>query len=87
MLNAKPNRKVSKTAEITTLGLRLDVDTATRLLRLCEKTGHTKSYYAKKALRDFLEEQEDYLLAIEALKDKGKRIPIEDVMKRYGLES
>jgi len=65
------------------LGIRLDKETEKRLDNLCEKTGHTKTYFAKKALVEFLENQEDYLLAIEALKVKDKTLPLKEVMKRY----
>lgn len=43
---------------------RLDQETEHRLQNLCEQTGYTKSYYAKKALRELLEDWEDYLLGI-----------------------
>lgn len=55
------------------LGIRLDPKTEHRLEQLCQKTGHTKSYYARKALNEFLDDREDYLLGIAALeKEEGK---------------
>jgi len=39
------------------LGVRLPYDLEEKLTRLAKKTGHTKSYYAKKALERFLEQE------------------------------
>lgn len=46
------------------LAIRLPNDIETRLSFLAEKTGRTKTYYARKAILDFLEEMEDTYLAL-----------------------
>ena len=46
------------------LGVRLEPDLEARLEKLARKTGRSKSYYAKEAIRQFLEDREDYLLGI-----------------------
>ncbi len=67
------------------LGIRLDTKTEHRLERLCRKTGHTKSYYARKALSEFLDDREDYLLGIAALEKKEGSITLKDLEKTLGL--
>ncbi len=44
------------------LALRLPPEVEERLTELARKTGRTKSYYAKKAIIEYLEELEDYYL-------------------------
>ena len=60
-----------------------------RLTKLAEKTGRRKSYYATKAIAAYLEDREDYLLAIEAYeKSKGqRRFTLDEVEKWLGVES
>ena len=68
------------------LGIRLDSKTEHRLEQLCQKTGHTKSYYARKALNEFLDEREDYLLGIAALENEEGTLSLKDLEKKLGLE-
>lgn len=68
------------------LGIRLDTVTEHRLEQLCQKTGHTKSYFARKALSEFLDDREDYLLGIAALEKKEGRVSLKDLEKQLGLE-
>ena len=51
----------------TQINLRLEEDLDRRLENLAKRTGRTKSFYAAKAIGDFLEEQEDYYLAKDSL--------------------
>lgn len=69
------------------LGVRLDKDTEERLDVLCQKTGRTKSYYAKKAIKEFIEDREDYLLAVAALEESKEFVSLEEARKRLGLDS
>ena len=69
------------------LTVRLSPKLEARLNRLAKRTGRTKAYYAKKAIEDFLEDQEDYFLALSRLEEKLPGIPLEEVMKKLGLES
>lgn len=68
------------------LTVRLSSKLENRLNKLAKRTGRPKSYYAKKALEAFLDEQEDYLIALSRLEDKLPAIPLEEVVRRLGLD-
>jgi RHH-type rel operon transcriptional repressor/antitoxin RelB len=68
------------------LALRLPPDIEKRLTALAKKTGRTKSFYAREAIIEHLEDLEDSYLARKALEEGGEPIPLEDVMKKYGVE-
>ena len=61
-----------------------------RLARLAKRTGRTKTYYAREAILQHLEELEDIYLAEKALSEirsgRAKPMPLDKVMRRYGLE-
>ena len=67
------------------LALRLPTDLEKRLDELAQKTGRSKSYYARLAIEEFLQDQEDYLLAINRLEKNLPGIPIDEVERRLGL--
>jgi RHH-type rel operon transcriptional repressor/antitoxin RelB len=69
------------------LSVRLSPKLEARLNRLAKRTGRTKAYYAKKAIEEFLEEQEDYFIALSRLEEKLPGIPLQEVVKKLGLES
>jgi len=72
------------------LALRLPKDVERRLERLARKTGRTKSYYARQAIEQFLEEREDYLLGVSVLErvERGEEptISLCELQKRLGLD-
>ena len=68
------------------LTVRLTPTLEKRLARLSKRTGRAKSYYVKHALAEFLDEQEDYLVAMSRLQDDFESIPLKDVVKRLGLD-
>lgn len=71
------------------LALRLSPEIEKRLEALARKTGRSKSYYAKRAIIEFLEDHEDYLLALgmlERLEHGESTISLEELEKRLGLE-
>jgi len=72
------------------LALRLPEEIENRLEALAKATGRTKSYYAKEAILTHLEDLEDAYMAEAAylrFKASGEKgIPLEDVMKEYGME-
>ena len=68
------------------LAVRLDPETEERLSRLAHETGRSKSYYVKQAIENYLEEREDYLLALAVLERGEPRKPISEVRKELGLE-
>ena len=62
-----------------------------RLDALAKATGRTKTYYVREAILEHLDDLEDIYLAEQRLIDirsgKTQTVPIEEVMKRYGMES
>jgi RHH-type rel operon transcriptional repressor/antitoxin RelB len=72
------------------LALRLPEEIEQRLDDLAAKTGRTKTYYAREAVIEKLEEMEDYYLAVSRyekfLKEGGKALSAEEVRKRLGLD-
>jgi len=63
------------------LALRIPENLEQRLINLSEKTGRSKSYYVRKAIENFLEDEEDYTLAIARLSEKSKTISFEEVKR------
>jgi RHH-type rel operon transcriptional repressor/antitoxin RelB len=68
------------------LALRLPENVEHRLELLSKRTGRTKSYYAKVAIEEFLEDREDYLLAVQRLAEKNPRISLTKVRRLLELE-
>jgi len=72
------------------LSIRLPGDVEDRLKSLAARTGRTKSFYVKEAITEHLEDLEDLYLAereLEAIRSgKSQTVPLEEVMKRYGME-
>lgn len=68
------------------LGIRLDPDMEKRLERLAEKTGRSKSYYAREAIRVFLEDREDYLIGLAALEKREPRVSLEELEREFHVE-
>ncbi len=68
------------------IAVRLDPTTDERLTRLANETGRSKSYYVKQAIDAFLEDREDYLLALSVLERDEPRKPIADVRRALGLD-
>jgi RHH-type transcriptional regulator, rel operon repressor / antitoxin RelB len=68
------------------LAVRLSKELEQRLERVSDETHRSKSYYVKKALERFLEDHEDYLLAIARLEEKNPRIPLDEALKQLDLE-
>ena len=72
------------------LAIRLPEKIEKRLDRLARRTGRTKTYYARVAILQYLDELEDIYLAEKRLEagraGRSRPIPIEQVMRRYGVE-
>lgn len=72
------------------VSLRLPDDLNIRLNDLADKTGRSKTFYMLEAIREHLDDMEDLYLAEQRLIDiragRSTTIPIEEVMKRYGME-
>ena len=70
------------------LAVRLDPELEARFNAVAKRTGRSKSYYTREALREKIEELEDIALLEEALRDPdaGKRYSLEEVIRDLGLE-
>lgn len=72
------------------LALRLPAEVEERLSALASATGRSKSFYAREAILEHLDDLEDLYLAEQRLLDirsgKTKTIPLEDVMRDHGVE-
>jgi len=68
------------------LGIKLEPELESRLDRLAKETGRSKSYYAKLAIKQFLEDREDYLRGIAALERHEPRISLEQLERDLGLD-
>jgi RHH-type transcriptional regulator, rel operon repressor / antitoxin RelB len=72
------------------LAIRLPAAIEKRLDRLAKRTGRTKTYYAREAILQHLEDLEDIYFAekeLEAVRSgRVQTVPLDEVMRRYGLE-
>jgi RHH-type rel operon transcriptional repressor/antitoxin RelB len=72
------------------LAIRLPEEIEERLEKLAKRTGRTKTFYAREAILNQLEELEDFYLAearYEKIRTgKTRAIPLSQVLKRYGLD-
>lgn len=72
------------------LAIRLPGEIENRLEALAQATGRTKTFYAREAILEHLDDLEDLYLAEQRLIDiragKTQTVPLEEVMKRYGME-
>ena len=67
------------------LAIRLSQDIEKRLDELSKRTGRTKTYYAREAIVEYIDDLEDFYLASERAKSPGKRWTMEEVEKELGL--
>ena len=67
------------------LAIRLTSDIEARLERLAKLTGRTKTFYAREAILEHLEDLEDIYLVTERLKTPGKTFSAEEVKRELGL--
>ena len=72
------------------LAIRLPTEIENRLEALAQATGRTKTFYAREAILEHLNDLEDLYLAEQRLIDiqvgKTQTVALEEVMKRYGME-
>ena len=70
--------------------IRLPEKMEQRLSQLAKDTHRSKSYYVKRAIEEFLEEQEDYLIALSRMEriesGEDKAIPFEKLVEKYKKE-
>ena len=72
----------------STLAVRLPQELAAELDQLARETGRSKSYYARQAIIEFLEDRADYLHAVAVLeREKGQpNLTLEQVKRELGLD-
>lgn len=68
------------------LAIRLPPTIEKRLENLAKKTGRTKTFYAREAILNHVEELEDKYLALRRLKNPSKRWTQADLEKDLDLE-
>jgi RHH-type rel operon transcriptional repressor/antitoxin RelB len=72
------------------LAIRLPETIEKRLEHLAKRTGRTKTYYAREAIVQHLDELEDIYLAERRLESarsgRSRTVPIERLMRRHGVE-
>jgi RHH-type rel operon transcriptional repressor/antitoxin RelB len=75
---------------VNMLAIRLPQSIEKRLEKLARRTGRTKTYYVREAILQHLEDLEDKYQAervLERIRGRKERtIPLEEVMKRHGVE-
>jgi len=65
--------------------IRLEPELEGRLERLARKTGRSKSYYAREAIRQYLEDRADYLLGIAVLERHEPTISLQEFERKLDL--
>ncbi len=68
------------------LSIRLDPDIERRLSELAQRTGRTKSYYARELIEDNIEDLEDRYLAEARLEKRRPALTSRQVRKELGLD-
>ena len=72
------------------LAIRLPEDIERRLEALAKRTGRTKTFYARQAILEHLDDMEDVYLAEKRLESlrvgRTRSVPMKEVLKRHGLE-
>ena len=67
------------------LAVRLPDEIEARLAALAERTGRSKSFYVREAVREHLDDLEDYYLAVQRLEERLPTISLGEVERRLGL--
>ena len=67
------------------LTIRLEDKLERQLDKLAEETGRSKAYFIREAIKKYLEDRSDYLLALKRLEEGGPRVSLEDVERELGL--
>lgn len=67
------------------LAIRLKPEIEKRLADLAKKTGRTKTFYARQAIIQHLEDLEDYYLADDAAKNPGRIYTSKEIKNELGL--
>ena len=69
------------------LAIRLPEDIEARLAALAAKTGRTKTFYAKEAILEYMDDMEDKYLAINRLENPSRRWTLDELEQNLDLDS
>lgn len=71
------------------LAIRLPAKIEKRLVSLAKKTGRTKTFYAREAILEYIDDQEDLYLAEHRLANleagRSSTIPLDEALRQRGL--
>ena len=67
------------------LAIRLDAEIEDRLEKLAKKTGRTKTFYAREAILEYLQDMEDYYLAVDLIQEPGRIYSAEEAKSELDL--
>ena len=68
------------------IAIRLPEEIDNRLTALAKRTGRTKTFYAREAILQHIEDLEDTYVALERLKNPGRTLSMEEAKKELGLD-
>lgn len=68
------------------LAITLPADIEGRLTNIAAKKGRTAIYYARKVIREYIEDMEDYELGMRVLENPGRIYTMEEVEAGIDLE-
>lgn len=68
------------------IAIRLSPELEKRLAALAKKTHRSKSYFAREAIENYIEDLEDYYLAVAVKENPGNIYSSEEVRKMCGLD-
>ena len=69
------------------LAIRLPEEIEKRLAALAAKTGRTKTFYAKEAILEHIDDMEDKYLAVTRLENPGKRFSLDEMEQGLDMDS
>ncbi len=67
------------------LAIQLNSELDERLTRLAKETGRTKTFFAREAIERYLEDLEDYYLALQAAENPGPCYSPAEAKRELGL--
>jgi RHH-type rel operon transcriptional repressor/antitoxin RelB len=67
------------------LAIRLDPEIENRLSVLAERTGRTKTFYAREAILEHLEDLEDIYMAKKVLAKGGRTYSLQEIKDELGV--
>ena len=69
------------------LAIRLPEEIEARLAALAARTGRTKTFHAKEAILEYIDDMEDKYIAISRLENPGKHWTLDELAQDLDLDS